>query len=331
MGLIDPSRIGSSDVPAILGLHHHRTPLDVWLRIVHGIDPSPTGYLAERVALGHALEEGIARAGAQAVAHRALGPGIKLGECPTGRPWQRLHPSDFAFPREDGPPIYVEAKSRTWGSYEAEAWTAEEPGPAITAQIVTQLEGSSTPAAAPYFEALGIEPPSSITAAALVGGYLRTWTVHRDPEAEGLILEACERFWVDHVKRGIPPDVERPTEAARAWVASAYGGAHTGLRRPADDAEIELWARLTEARTAVREWSELRDALTLRLQSRIGHDLGIVLPDGSELHNEPKIGRVNPWTIIETLKERGLDLTELEEASKPRTRELRIRKGKRRR
>lgn len=89
--------------------------------------------------------------------------------------------------------------------------------------------------------------------AALLGGELKVYTIKADPELFGMMAEAAERFWRDHVlpKRPPPPDA---SEQYGEWLAQRF----PEHRAPAlaADAQAEQWARRLRAARQTKEEAE---------------------------------------------------------------------------
>lgn len=100
-----------------------------------------------------------------------------------------------------------------------------------------------------------------------------TYTVHRDPELEGLLFDAAEKFVVDHLLPQKPPpqlDIEsRSMELERVFPRE------NGAMRPADSADILILEAFREATIEAKKAEVRKDLIELEVQKRIGNDKGL--------------------------------------------------------
>lgn len=97
----------------------------------------------------------------------------------------------------------------------------------------------------------GLVDTQEVDVAALIAGDLRVYHVPYDAEMFGLLEEAVERFWVDHVLPRRPPPITVPTVDLGA-VSRLYRS-HTG--------DALQWDSLTpEGKVAVAEYLRAKDA-----------------------------------------------------------------------
>lgn len=100
-----------------------------------------------------------------------------------------------------------------------------------------------------------------------------TYTVHRDQELEGVLLQAAERFVRDHLQPQKPParkDLEdRQMEIARLFPRDS------GLMRRADPSEECLLETYREATIEAKRAEVRKDLVETTLKERIGADKGL--------------------------------------------------------
>jgi putative phage-type endonuclease len=201
--------IGGSDVAAILGMDAHRGPMHVWLEKT-GQAPERHDARLERAARrGHRLEGLTAEFFTEE-------SGLTVMDSP-GTLQHVDHPHWIANPdRLTAAPNdqardelgVLECKSRTWRSARLEGWHGEQAPdrPAIQAHWYLTVTG--------YRFAY---------VAGLIDDELEWWRLDRDDELCGLLADAVDRFWHDHVLTGLPPkpDGSQATAEllARLWDA----------------------------------------------------------------------------------------------------------------
>lgn len=233
----DPSKIGGSDLAGILGLSPWGTPLAVYARIVGGVQQEDSAPLRRGRALEQAVRE------------------MYLGECPDGTflrgpqtlahrlPCARASLDDVVATTTTRGDRVLEIK--TAGLTEIRRW-GESGTDAIPQQYVYQCTWYGGVALSH-----GIVSTGTVDVAALVAGDLRVYHVPHDPELYGLLEQAVERFWADHVLPRRPPPVTEPLRDVEA-VTRLY---------PADDGDARRWESLsTPEQVAVREWLRARAA-----------------------------------------------------------------------
>ncbi len=245
------NKIGGSDVGAILGLNPHKRPIDVFAEIVEGATQTPTfamrrGILMEPVVRTMYQEE---------TGHELLGSRVVES---------KKH--DFLIGSLDdvavvgGMERVVEYK--TANIRQAHLWGdgADEIPPAYLAQVHTYM--------------LVTELPASDVAVFLGGDSLHIYTIERDEEFQGLITEACGRFWVDHVlpKRPPPPD---SSDSYSGWLSKRFPAHESAMIQA--DAEAQEWAkRLAEARERKKAAEEEEALARNNLIAKIGGAEGLL-------------------------------------------------------
>lgn len=202
--------IGGSDIGAILGLNHYRTPYDVFLdKTAPELQPDIVG---EAAYWGTTLEDVVA----------------KEYQRRTGRKVQRVnhllrHPEhDFAIANIDRAVIVPEIagnvrwkngklttdrilECKTANGFASSEWG--EPG--------TDFVPDSYLCQCQWY--LGVTDTKVADLAVLIGGNdYRTFTIERDPELFADMIEAAGTFW-KNCRKGIAPDPATVQDAARKW------------------------------------------------------------------------------------------------------------------
>lgn len=201
--------VGGSDVAAILGMDPHRGPLHVWLEKT-GQAPERRDARLERAARrGHRLEGLTAEFFAEESGLTVLdSPGtLQHIDHPhwIANPDRLTAASDDQAHDELG---VLECKSRTWRSARTEGWHGDQAPdrPAIQAHWYLTVTG--------YRHA---------HVAGLIDDDLEWFRIERDDELCGLLADAVDQFWHNHVLAGLPPkpDGSQATAEllARLWNA----------------------------------------------------------------------------------------------------------------
>lgn len=229
--------LGASDTAAVLGLDPWRTPLDVYLDKVSGVERE-TGEAAE---WGSAIEAVVARK--VSTRHPGLGvlqpsPGICAHP---DHNWLRATPDRLLNPRGAGPVAILEIK--TTDARNKPDW-ATEPPLRVQVQVQQQLAvlGLDVAYVAVLFSGREMPPP---------------YRIERDPHAIDLIVEHAGKFWHDNVLAQVPPEARAGDNLADLWP-----GDDTLDALIAND-DLEEWftyrRRLIQERKSVDERLEMTD------------------------------------------------------------------------
>lgn len=272
MSLTDAEKrmIGGSDIAALLGDSRWGTPLQLYARIVGAAQeerqtaPQRRGIVLERAVLElYAAETGSSLIGGPKLTHPRM-------------EYVRTSLDALAYRHGDGRAWVVDAK--TVGPGERRHFG--EPG---TDQVRRDILYQMT-----LYVGVGLArgvvdvPKAEVPVLGLSGADLTIYTVDFDAELYGLIEEAIERFWRDHVEPRRPPPVTEPLgdmDAIGALYPKHDGEAlDWNAMTPTDQAHIALWlkARITAAAAAAEEarWeAQVRLALKERPQL-------VNIPDG---------------------------------------------------
>lgn len=201
--------VGGSDVAAILGMDAHRGPLHVWLEKTGQAPERRDARLERSARRGHRLEGLVAEFFAEET-------GLSVIDSPgtlqhVDHPHWIANPDRLTVAPDDQARDelgVLECKSRTWRSARIEGWHgAQAPDrPAIQAHWYLTVTG--------YQHAY---------VAGLIDDDLEWWRLERDDELCGLLADAVDRFWNDHVLAGLPPKADGSQATAdllaRLWDA----------------------------------------------------------------------------------------------------------------
>lgn len=254
--------LGASDVPAVLGLSPHATPLDVY-NAKHGLDRDMDPELA---FIGHAEEYTVGKW------LRRFHP--ELGQIRRGfmarsveAPWLHASFDRFAVKRSVWAPVQI----KTAHQYAGQEWSDGVPLP-VAAQIQTELfvHGSD------HGWAVGF-----------VGG--RRFELHRVDRDEEFIRDVLipqtRAFWEEHVEAHVPPAPTTSGEAVSLWP----GDPDTEIT--ADDYLLELLGRYAAAKERADVEAESAAGWRLEIQKRM-QDASVLLdPMGTPIATwKPKHG-----------------------------------------
>ena len=268
LSLEDAAKIGGSDLSALLGRSPWGTPFTLYARVVSALEgramphedstPKRRGRVLERAVLDLYAEETGAR----------LLPGPKLGHPRLAY----VRASLDALADRDGLRV-VDAKTagmsevRKWG----EAGTDEVPE-----YIVLQMNWYAGIAAAH-----GQTDEDDVDVAALVGGDLRVYHVPWDAELFGMLEQAVERFWVDHIEPRRPPPMTDPLVELPS-IGALYPK-HEGEARewsslsPGDEEWLRRWLFYRSERKKAEALEKEAEA---RVRMLLGTTPSLTLPDG---------------------------------------------------
>jgi len=212
---VRPHGIGGTDIAAILGLSPYRTPVEVWVRLVRGVDRGLDDGLHLR--FGRHAEAFIAQEFERAT---GLQTHVHAGTI--------FHPEHaFMFGHVDrlvtgpGEAPLVEGgllrtdrllECKTASAFSRHDWGEEgtdQVPPAYLMQCAWYLSVTRCQVA---------------DVAVLLGNNdFRLYRVERDPELEGLLLSHAQRFWHDHVLPMVPPAPVTPGDAALLFPSEREG------------------------------------------------------------------------------------------------------------
>lgn len=229
--------LGGSDAGAVLGISPFRTPLELYLEktadepVVQ--DESPA------MRWGKRLEDVVAEAFAEQTGRR-----VSRSQEAVRHPEHPFLMGHLDRLVDNGAAI-LECKTSRLAKDFGEEGTDELPEHYL-AQVHFYLELARLPVC---------------HVAVLVAGQdLRTYEVRRDPEVGAELVEACVRFWRDHVEARRPPDPIHNREAARRWRATLDKTVAMD-----DAAKLDL-AQLVTVRQQIDQLEKEKEELELRLK-----------------------------------------------------------------
>lgn len=195
-------RIGSSDIPKLLGLSKYGNARDVYERIVHGVDSQPSkpalrGIELEPLAL-HMYRQ-----------HEMAAPLVPHEK-------QYHHPTrDYATARPDAlgelPSGRVLVELKTVNRFAARNWGREGGGPgAIPPAYLAQVTWAMACIGcdlAHVFAVFGDDTTRDGRDEFVPHGHA-LYTIHRDERSEGQLLDVGQVFWERYVLPKMPPHME---------------------------------------------------------------------------------------------------------------------------
>lgn len=229
------SRVGASEVGAVMGVDPFRGPLRVWERLTQGKESEPS----ERMRVGSALEEPIARLWAAETGSR-----VRLNSYTHTR--GNLAATPDGFTRGGLLEVKYSAYSDMWGQGVPEH---------IRWQCVAQSWVQRGP------------QRKRVTVVALVEGKLREWTIEPSRAERFEVRDVVDAFMERYVEAGEIPLPMYPHELTTYLYL--LQGRNPEERRPATDAEDGLAARYLALRTSLRAYEAEADAARNALLSEV--------------------------------------------------------------
>jgi putative phage-type endonuclease len=249
------SGIGSSDIPALLGLAKNRSAFSVWTEKMYGSEGS-TDFTATR---GKYLEAGVAQWVADELGVELLGSICVQHDTKT---WARASlDQTFRRPGQEWAGMTA-LEIKTDRNY-------NEWAQGVPARVLCQVDWEMFCA-----DSLDAE----------VGAYLPVsdeflhFTIERDAEREAIIVSTAERFWNENVLGETPPDID-DSDACSDWLTDKYQ-TYQNFSRPATDAEAVTLQALLIARQTKKQVNEAEAELSNRVKAIIGSGEGIVWAGG---------------------------------------------------
>lgn len=247
-------RLTGTRIAAIVGLSKHKSPIQVWRELVEGAD-SGVDPDSPDILRGEFLEPGI-----RAWYRHLTGLAVHKAT-------PRVHPTHgeifaaasdaFAGPSVGAWDRVVEIKAPRYADDWGESGTDQIPEYYVP-QISLEMACADLPRA---------------DIVALLYGEPRIYTIDRDLDLEGVLIEAGLRFWRDHVETGRPPPVDATPDYGE-YIAKRFASHGEAVREA--DAEAEQWAaKLREAKAAIKGAEAVEQEARNHLQALIGDAAGI--------------------------------------------------------
>ncbi len=260
--------ITATDIAAIVGVHPHRSPLDVFLEKTGQAEPFVENV---RSRWGEKLEPMIRedyeeRHGVRVEVHGTLEHGA-------GKPWWMYTADGFVFPRgsrvaERGLEIKVHGRDAVYfGGLEYGAPGTDEVPPHELVQCSWGMGGSG----------LGIWD-----LVAFLDGAPIEYVIDRDEDLIEILADAGERFLVDHIRTGVAPAPDG-SKAWDGWLRRRWKENTLELISIDDQPEmLALIEQLRSARAAEAAAEALKETTTQKLKNAIGDKAGLSWKDPSK-------------------------------------------------
>ena len=238
--------IGASEVPCLLKISPFGNEISVWCSKM-GIDIRET---TDAMDLGNFLEPGIARMYA-AKSERTVMPWTSVVH--PKHPFMGCTPDLIAFGERRI------AQIKLVGAWMAHHWDDEDVPEYVQCQVQAEMEVCDVPVC---------------DVVAVIGGTdYRVYTIERDRELGGYLVEVCRKFWTDHVLTREMPTIDSSPQAEAALRALYARGT-----RPMIDSSQESDEAARAYLAAHQDESKAKEAKTLagnRLKALLGDHEGI--------------------------------------------------------
>ena len=217
--------LGGSDIAAILGISPWGSPYSVWADKVNDVreefDPDKLDRL---------------NAGRDAETYLALRFQRETGMHVIGHQTRLVHPKfDWAFAHCDGLacdcPDDEHDDECIDGGWEAKTDNSWTPWEEVPAHYQTQCQWSMWLTG---YERWHVTVGFS-------GWKSQTYVVERDQDDFDLIASEAQRFWIDHVLAGVPPEVD-DSDATATALQNSYPREVEGERADVSEFDVTLWA-----------------------------------------------------------------------------------------
>lgn len=255
--------IGASEAAAAAGVHPRKKQITLWQELL-GLAPDFDG--------NNATEWGLRLEPVVQTKYRET-HGVELLCNPQSvyrDGWKRASPDALIWvpPRASGcsdPSYGLEVKCPEWR--DAERW-GEGGGDDVPTEYLVQCVWSMHVTGLPRWDV-----------AALIGAHdYREFQIHRDAELEEMLVQEVERFWVDHVLKGEPPDPDGSTDYSRWWAQQ-----HKKIRNDfirADEERTELIRQLRHAKCMSKQVEADIEMLEQRIKVVVADAAGIEFSAG---------------------------------------------------
>lgn len=278
--------IGASEIAAIVGKSRWSTPFDIWARKRGQLDPYEETKPQKR---GRILEPSVLAWWSE-----------DSGLCLRKSPGTIRHPTisiALATPDAYGsysprgkPIVYVEAKT---GRFGARAEWGPEGSDEIPAEYLLQTVWG-----------LGVSGLPEAQIPVLFGGDdFRIYRVNADPELFGVLADAAQKFWRDHVEGETAPAID-DSDAASAYLKKRFPS-ESGDQLLDATAEIERVANRISILKQSKKLTEAELTATENaIREIIGDKLGIVGGFGKVTWKKNRDGTKTDWeTVARSLRD----------------------------
>ncbi len=264
--------IGGSEVAALFGADEFKTAFDVWAYKKGGLKYAEAPNI--RMLVGKCLERGVL----DLYTHIT---GRKLEYCDVTsrnpeRPYMVYTPDALCVDEPRG----VDAKVVFWDQRRKWGLDADQ----IPLRVVFQC----------YWYMAAMSYPRWDVCALVGEGEPRIYTIERDLEAEGIMLERVEEWYCRYILGNERPPIGNSDEAAR-WLQQAYPTHKRPDLRTATPEEVEALTHYVQVRLAQKALQAERGALEIQIKEWIADREGLEWEDGVFTWRKTKDGETTDW------------------------------------
>ncbi len=263
----------ATDIGAVVGANPFRSPMDVFLE---KIGERPPFEETTRSRWGHKLERPIRADYEEIHQVRVEVPGTLFHPA---HPWQMATPDGLVYQLneiepERGMEIKVHGRDALYfGNLHYGDPGSDDVPPHELLQCAWNMQVTGLP---------------RWDLVAFLDGAPVEYIIDRDDELNAILVEKAERFFVDHVQTGTPPEPDG-SDAWDAFLKRKWKTNTLDLIQLADAPEIEaLLGPLQDARAELARLEDVRDAIQQKIKLAIGDKSGVTWKDA---------GRKKPSTI----------------------------------
>ena len=268
--------IGSSDIPAIIGVSPFRTVVDVWMDKMGMAEPQPE---TAAMKAGNRLERVIGEWCAEEI-DASISPGLTMRGAEYE--WAVATPDFIVLSR---PGHIIECKNV--GVAQARGWRDGPPE-----YVLTQV-----------FWQMWVTGAQVCHVAALFGGRdFRRFEVERDDSIIRSLVGAGRTFWEEHVLQRTPPPLDA-SEASARLVARLFP-VHSDEFVQATEQDELLAESLRNLRAAMKGAEEEARAIENQLKARIGGRAGVAGAFGRITWKKSESGGVDYKAAVQELVRR---------------------------
>lgn len=304
--LVRSRNIGASESSALLGLHPRKSALDVFTRLVEGIEAAPTAEEKLWMGDGQDLEPACISMYARRKGIWKLD--IESSPTLTHPDWPHLCATPDGIANLSTGRRLLEVKTAIWpGDEWGEEGSAEIPQHyAVQVQLTMAVTGLE-----------------SADVAALLAGKLRVFHLRADPLYQRALHAVVVDFWEKHIATGKepPPDGHvRYTEHLKRKFPNALSDNLFVATAEQDD-----WMRkYDEARSAIKHWEQVKEHAWQHLADAIGAATGLIGTWGKATWGNVKGGLETDWKSICTELGAPEELIQKHTLAKAGHRQLRV-------
>lgn len=291
--------VGGSDAAAIAGVHPWKSAIDVYERVTTGYE-KPAGKEARR---GQLMEPVIRGMAVDELGLKLLGP-RKLRD--PKRDYIRASLDDVAQ-AEDSEEV-VEFKSVSGFAAQDYGLGDDEVPQHHLCQVQFYMDKAGLPRAR-LVALIGVDD-------------LRQYVIQADADVQGMLVEAVDRFWVDHVRKSVPPPPDH-SESYAEYLARKYPQDNGTMLAPTPRFR-SLKTELQKTKDAIKGLEEREQQIRNQILSDLGDAAGV---EGLFTYKWTRGRNVTDWDAV--AREHGVPQAIIDKHSrKSPFRVLRLQKGK---